>query len=238
MKVALASVRFINNDVDYNISQLEKYMALASEKKASVICFGETFLQGFDSLKWNFKEDKQVAVSTDSITFKRVSDLTSKYRIDLMFGYIELDQNKLYSSYALVSEGVLIFNYKRISKGWKEFSKTDHHYLEGNEVNILNYQSKKCAIALCGDLWDYIDKFQLNQEILFWPVYVNFSVKEWNSKYLSEYCEQAKLVCKKVLLINSISENPNSFGGSFYIHNGVIKRRTDFGTEELLILDL
>ncbi len=69
MKIALASARFVNRDIEYNVSQIEHYMIDAQTNGAELVCFGETFLQGFDSLFWHFEEDLGVAISTDSNLF-------------------------------------------------------------------------------------------------------------------------------------------------------------------------
>ena len=45
LKIGLASYRFVNNDMRFNISQIEKGMK-AAQGKADLLCFGEAFLQG------------------------------------------------------------------------------------------------------------------------------------------------------------------------------------------------
>ena len=58
MKIALASAKFINNDIAYNLHQMERYARRAKDSGADLICFGETFLQGFDSLCWNYERQR------------------------------------------------------------------------------------------------------------------------------------------------------------------------------------
>ena len=74
--------------------------------------------------------------------------------IDLLFGYVEREGDSLYSSCALMQKGQLLYNYRRVSQGWKHYWRTDHHYREGDTVEVFSYRGKRCAIALCGDLWD------------------------------------------------------------------------------------
>ena len=65
MKIALASQPTLDDSIALNVNRIEK--ALASlRKKVDLVAFGESYLQGFNSLKWNFERDRTVAVSVDS----------------------------------------------------------------------------------------------------------------------------------------------------------------------------
>ncbi len=99
--------------------------------KAELLCFGETFLQGFDALNWDYPHDREIGVSQDSRTIRTLCSLTVQYGIDPLLGYVEKEAEKFYSSCMMIEEGKVLFNYRRISKGWKEFSRTDRHYCEG-----------------------------------------------------------------------------------------------------------
>ncbi|EPV4646920.1 TPA: hypothetical protein ACSQIM_001141 [Clostridium perfringens] len=61
MKIGLASKEFINKDIEKNTHTIIKFMIEAKENNAHMICFGEAFLQGFDSLSWNYEKDKEIA---------------------------------------------------------------------------------------------------------------------------------------------------------------------------------
>ena len=51
MILGLVSYKFINNDTEFNISQIEK--AIKQSRDIDILCFGEAFLQGFDVFNWN-----------------------------------------------------------------------------------------------------------------------------------------------------------------------------------------
>ena len=61
MRIGLAAYKFINNDIEFNINQIEK--ALQSANNIDMLCFGEAFLQGFDAFNWNYDNDKNIAIS-------------------------------------------------------------------------------------------------------------------------------------------------------------------------------
>ena len=234
MKIGLASYKFINNDIEFNIIQIEK--ALQSAENIDILCLGEAFLQGFDAFNWNYDNDKNIAISKDSNIMKKLEQMSKDYNIDLAFGYLEIDNEDLYSSYAIIIDGKLTYNYRRITIGWKEYWLTDHHYKEGNEVLTFNYKDHNITIALCGDMWDCPEKFKSN-DLLIWPVYVNFTIEEWKDEEI-EYAKQALLACSNTLMINSLSENPNCYGGCFHFKDGEIKNKLDYNIETILTIEI
>ncbi len=237
MKIALASAKIIDRDINHNISQMKRYMVEAKAKDADLVCFGEAFLHGFNALTWQYDEDKRIALNTSSKEFMQIKALTKEIGIDVLFGYNELECDTIYSSCALVTDGRIIYNYRRISKGWKECSKTDEHYKEGEAVEVFDYKGKKCVIGLCGDLWDYPERFALGEDLLFWPVYVSWTKEEWENSGKTEYAEQAKLCCESVLYINSIC-NGDAFGGAAQFFNGKIQKELPVFNEGLLYIKI
>ena len=237
MRIALAAARTVNRDIRHNLSQMERYMVDAQKGGAGLICFGETFLQGFDALSWRFEEDRAMAVSTASGAFAEICRMSVKYEIDVLFGYVELDGESIYSSCALISDGKLRHNYRRISKGWKEYWKTDEHYREGDSVEVFPYKGKTCVIGLCGDLWDHPERFALGEELLFWPVYCSWTVKDWENSARAEYAEQANKCCPNTLYINSICEG-DAFGGAAFFEKGTLRQELPMNREGLLFVEV
>lgn len=237
MKIALACAKIADRDIEHNLAQMEKFMISASGEGACLVCFGEAFIQGFNAFMWNYEIDIRISLPTDSDVFTRICEMSEKYGIDVLFGYNELEGNHIYSSCALISEGVLHYNYRRISHGWKEYWKTDEHYREGDCVEIIDYRGKKIVIGLCGDLWDYPERFALGEDLLIWPVYVEWTEDEWNNGGKQEYAGQSNLCCENVLYINSIAYG-GAFGGAIYFKNGAVKSELPIGHEGILVVDM
>ena len=233
MRIGLASYKVENKNTEFNISQIERAMIKATGK-ADLLCFGEAVLQGFDSLCWNYEDDKEMAITTDSETMNRLKKLTEHYGIGIAFGYIEKDGETLYSSYAVIDAGNIVHNYRRISRGWKEFTRTDDHYREGDDTADFSFRGKKMMVGLCGDLWDYPERFKTDN-LLIWPVYVNFELEEWKQR-IPKYAEQAAGIADEVLMINPIDNCPISHGGAFHFHKGKLIERIPFDTEDTLIV--
>ena len=97
MKIGLASYRCENRDMQFNIRQIERAMK-ETRGKADLLCFGEAFLQGFDSLCWDYEKDRHMAVEQSSETILYLRKLTERYGQALLTGYIEKEQDRLYSS--------------------------------------------------------------------------------------------------------------------------------------------
>ena len=235
MRIGLVSYRCKNRDVPFNLGQIERAMKEA-EGKAELLCFGEAFLQGFDALCWEFDRDKEIALELSSEPMDRLRSWTVQYGVSLAVGYIEKDGEKLYSSCVVLSQGKTVHNYRRISKGWKEFSRTDGHYREGTEVTPFTLNGKEMTVALCGHLWEFPERFRTDH-LLLWSVYVNYSVEEWNNGVLEEYAAQAALAAKDVLMVNPIDEEPVNHGGAFRFQNGRTEERLPFDREGILIVD-
>ncbi len=236
MRIGLVSYRSENRNIAFNMSQIELAMK-RSEGKLEMLCFGEAFLQGFDALCWNYDADRETALELSSETIALLKNWTVQYSISLATGYIERDQEKLYSSCVVIGDGRIIHNYRRISKGWKEYSKTDGHYCEGDQTGTFRLHGKEMMIALCGDLWDFPGRFR-TEHLLLWPVYVNYTTEEWNSGVLDEYAAQSLLAAGDVLMINPLDNEPENHGGSFHFHHGKTAARIPFDQEGILIVDI
>ncbi len=83
MKIALASVRIVDRDINNNLSQMERYMKEAKANGVDLVCFGEAFLQGFNALSWNYDEDRKIALPTFSREFMQIKVLTENIGIDV-----------------------------------------------------------------------------------------------------------------------------------------------------------
>ena len=236
MRIGLVSYRCENRNVAFNLKQIETAMQRA-QGSADFLCFGEAFLQGFDALIWEYEKDWTMALEVSSEEIALVRKWTLQYGLSVGLGYIEKDKDRLYSSYVILSEGRVIHNYRRISKGWKEYTKTDEHYCEGNSTGTFRVHGKEMMIALCGDLWDYPDRFR-TEHLLLWPVYVDYTMEDWNSGVLDEYAAQAELAASDVLMINPMDSKPVNHGGSFHFRNGRVIAGIPFDREGILIVGI
>ena len=125
MKIGLASYECRMNDISFNLGQIER--ALEKSEGADLVCFGEAFLQGFSAVTSDYAKDIELAAEQDSPPMAKICELSLKYGKAVMIGYIEKDGRDIYSSYALIENGCVIHNYRRISKNWKDYDITNEH---------------------------------------------------------------------------------------------------------------
>ncbi len=242
MKIGLASKEFINKDIEKNTDTIIKSMIEAKENNAHMICLGEAFLQGFDSLSWNYEKDKEMALSLSSLSIKILCDYAKKIGICVSFGYIENYKGLLYCSYMTINEnGEIINNFRRVSPSWKESYADPNYYKEEDTFPTFKYKDLTFSVGLCGDFWyekniDMVSK--IKKDIVLWPLFVDFSIQEFESQYKKEYAEQANKLKSKVLFINSISKESKAFGGSFEFLNEDIINELPIGTEGILYVEI
>ena len=142
-----------NRDVEFNLHAMEKAIREASGK-ADLILFGESVLQGFDCLCWDYEQDRKMAVPLEDEPVLRLREMAADYKIALSFGFIQRSVEILYSSQLTVGPvGQILDLFHRVSPGWKESDKTDGHYREGTGFHSFSYCGKTFACGLCGDLW-------------------------------------------------------------------------------------
>lgn len=236
MRIGLASFVCRNRDVSFNMAQIEKAMGEA-HGKVDLLCFGEAYLQGFDSLCWDYAIDKEMAAELNSEAICQLCKWSKAYGVALLTGYIEKAEECLYSSCVVIEDGNVLYNYRRVTKGWKEYWKTDAHYREGDGAGTFIFHKHEIRLALCGDMWDCPEKFQ-TKHLLIWPVYINFTVEEWNCKEIDAYAKQASSVAKHILMVNPIDYEPRNHGGAFYFRDGKVIDRLPFDQEGILVVDV
>lgn len=232
MKIGLAAYECRMNDTGFNLGQIEK--AIMAAEDAELVCFGEAFLQGFAAVTSDYAVDIKMAVEQNSAPMARIRTLSQEYRKAIMVGYIKKDGQDIYSSYALIENGSVIHNYRRISKNWKNYEITNENYREGTDTAPFLFHDVEMNIALCGDLWIFPECFRFNG-LLLWPVYVNFDLNENES---GEYAKQAAKACEKTPLINPLSNDPLSRGGGFFFENGKVKKSLGLAKEGVLIVEV
>lgn len=243
MNILLAALSFKNGNLIYNknqiVSTIKEY-----NNKVDLILFGESFLQGFDALTWNFEIDKNIALSKDSKLIKEIKKLCKKFNVSVSFGYFELFDSKIFSSQIVINkQGKIIFNYRRVSSGWR-IKETDDHYQEGTSFSSFELDNKTFTVGLCGDLWneDNVNIVSnLSSDYLLWPVYTDFNYDKWNNVEKNEYAMQAKKFNKLTLYVNSYcldGDDEIAKGGAAVFEDGKIINEIPSGKEDVLIIKI
>ena len=244
MKCVLASMGFINEELEYNKKVLIDTM-IASSSKADIVIFGEAFLQGFYGATFDVEHDAQIAISQDDPIIDELCSAARQYAVAVSFGFIEREGDCFYSSQMTIdADGTVIDIYRRVSPGWK-LPIANSQYCEGKGFHVFSFQGKNVLIGLCGDLWydENISEIRLlKPDVVFWPVYTDFNFNEWNNTIKYEYASQAKQVCETVLYVNSLCKDKTgdefAKGGAILFQNGCIQAEIPSGKEDLLLVEI
>lgn len=245
MKIALASAPVKNRNMEFNLQAMVDAMEDCSGK-ADLILFGESVLQGFDSLCWDYETDRFMAVAVTDAPIQQIREAAKKSKLAVSFGFIERGEDVLYSSQIFIgADGEIVNLFHRVSIGWKEYGRTDAHYCEGTNFQAFSYGGKTFAVGLCGDLWTDgrpEEMKALNADIVLWPVWCDYSAAQWNDSIKYEYAEQAALCGNRVLLVNPFCADSEvtdaAAGGAAHFENGNIVKEAPSGKSGILIVEI
>lgn len=147
MKCALASMGFINEDIEYNKNVIIQSM-IKYAKDVDIIVFGEAFLQGFYGATFEVEHDSKLAISQDDPIIKETCTVAKEYGVAVSFGFIEKAEDLFYSSQITIdSNGKVIDVYRRVSPGWKEET-ANEQYCEGKEFRAFEYKGQRIVVGL------------------------------------------------------------------------------------------
>lgn len=245
MKIALASAPVRNRDLAYNMEMMIHAME-AFSAKADVMVFGESVLQGFDALCWNYEMDRQMAVSISDGVIAQMCNAAKRCDIAVSFGFIERAQETLYSSQIFIgADGEIVDLFHRVSKGWKPEWVSDDHYREGRCFQKFCYRRKTFATGLCGDLWTDArpkEMRSLSPDVVLWPVWCDYAPEEWDREVKYEYARQASLCGRCVLLVNPYCEDRDGAdrapGGGAFFQDGEIIDEAPAGEHRVLLVEI
>jgi N-carbamoylputrescine amidase len=243
MNIGLTSAKLINNDIDFNLNNCIRFIQEAKEYNADLIIFGEAYLQGFESLVWKPEIDLAIGIKRQSERMNVLRNCCKQKNIALGIGYIEREDNKLYSSYLVIDKnGNDIANYRRMSTGWRIENADIKTYKEGTEFCTFEFMGYKMTVGLCGDFWtnEIIKKIlKDNIDIVLWPVFVSWDNKKMGTAEFNEYIEQSKKINKNVFYVNSICEGKKylAYGGAFAVINNEVKAFLDQEKEDILVIN-
>ena len=245
MKIALASAPVQTRNVEFDLGAMADAMRRASSR-ADVILFGESVLQGFDCLCWEYETDRHVAVEISDPAILRMREEARQCRLAVSFGFIERMEDALYSSQIFIgAEGEILEVFRRVSVGWKEYRRTDEHYREGEHFEKINYRGKSFATALCGDLWTDgrpEEMKALDSDVVLWPVWCDYRADEWNGEIKFEYARQAARCGDCVLLVNPYCADANvhdaASGGAACFRGGRIVSERPAGSSGMLTVEV
>ncbi len=191
MKIGLACVELKNNDLNFNLNNLTKTLAVASKHQVDVVLFGAQYLQGPLSFM-----DNQNALTIDSQLLFQIKLACTYYGCCVGIGFNQLIDNEIKESYLIINhQGSVIYDHLEDSG----FSLKNKHF----EVYLDSDTPKE------------------TESILIWPLYTTSTPKQWFNSELSNLRERANQMSDEIIGVNSFNHHPQSlaYGGAFHIKN-------------------
>ena len=243
MRIVLIPELFMDMDIDFNVSQMTKWLNFYAHQDVDMLVFGEAFLQGFGAINADYEHDLALAIAQDDKVIIKLKEACQKVGLALAFGYIEKDGGRLYSACMVIgADGDIVHHFRRVSPGWKLGSAfEDARYQEGNDYRPFEYRGKTIDVAICGDLWyeNLIENYEkVTADFTLWPLYTNYDIETWEGGEKQEYALRVASLNRPVLMVNCIDEGEDKcLGGAFVFENGEVKQELPMGEKGVLVFE-
>ena len=149
LRVALSQMNAVVGDFQYNVERIENYIMEATKFKADLVVFPELVLTGYPPedllLKNDFIEANNKALKHISLRVKKMV---------VVIGYVEKVKMNLYNSAAIIYEGRVIGNYRKmILPNYGVFDEK-RYFTEGHEPICFSVNGITIGLTICEDIWD------------------------------------------------------------------------------------
>ena len=149
LRVALSQMNAVVGDFKYNVERIENYIMEATKFKADLVVFPELVLTGYPPedllLKNDFIEANNKALKHISLRVKKMV---------VVIGYVEKVKMNLYNSAAIIYEGRVIGNYRKmILPNYGVFDEK-RYFKEGHESVCFSVNGIAVGLTICEDIWD------------------------------------------------------------------------------------
>ncbi|WP_300408509.1 hypothetical protein [Lagierella sp.] len=200
---------------------------IENTEDVDLILYEEGFLQGYDSMSFDYKEDVKSTLFENSKEIVTIKKALSNKNFALGFGYYENYKGGIYSSYMLMGTGGEEgFNYRSLSPKWKA-ERACADYREGEKLYSYGVKDKEIGIVLGEDFLDeeilpQIVDMDAKVDLFYWSHSKEFADSQ---KAESEYLKVSEILDKPVLLFTRIMEDGTSLKGriQLMLHGKVIK---------------
>ncbi|MDX1284007.1 MAG: nitrilase family protein [Draconibacterium sp.] len=147
MKVAVAQFQPKNGDKEYNLNVIEKLTKKAKNRGADLISFHEMSVTAYTFTK-DLTLDKMMELAEfvpDGESTYRLIQISKKYKMPILAGLVEREEEKIYNTYICVFEGKLVAKFRKIHPF------INPHLSSGNKYVVFDLLGWKCGILICYD---------------------------------------------------------------------------------------
>lgn len=222
IRIQLSAATCVYGDIDANLATIEREIGFAQNSNADIVLFGEAFLQGLESITFNYVHDADVTLGMGSVPIAYLRKTARHYGIGIGVGFYENDHGAFYSSYLVIGKnGEIVHRYRRVSEGWK-LPGANADYREGRHFLPFEFEGVKMGVIICGDLWEdhllkAIADLDAQVECMLWSVHTDYSVEKWEGGERREYIERSSILGSHVMLVNNFVQSEELAKGGAYV---------------------
>ncbi|BBE31134.1 hypothetical protein OSSY52_12750 [Tepiditoga spiralis] len=210
--VSMVQMESIYGNIDKNIKKHEYFIKKAQLNNSDIICFPELSLTGYNS-----NHDLNLAQTIKGNIIKKMKNLSKKYSMNLLFGFIEKEKKFYYITHVFIDKRQNDFYYRKIQLGENE----KKYYTSGDTLKVFEYKTSnneiiKFGIGICYDMHfpEHTYIYAKNgADLIFSPHASFFNAKRrieiWN-KYLSTRAYDNRVF---ILACNNLFDNHHKGGG-------------------------
>jgi predicted amidohydrolase len=147
VNIAVAQFEPKDGIKDYNLSVIEELAEKAKSQGADVISFHEMSITAYTFTKdLQLSEISELAESVpNGDSTRELMRISSKYKIPILAGLIEIENNKMYNTYICVENNKLVAKFRKLHPF------INKHISAGNEYVVFDLLGWKCGILICYD---------------------------------------------------------------------------------------
>jgi 5-aminopentanamidase len=143
IKIAACQLPDVRGNIEQSLKIITEYAVKAEAGGAKLVCFPECYLQGYILDK---ERTHRLALELSSPEFEAVLQQLATIRSVLVFGMIEIKEQKLYNTAVVVERGKLLGCYRktRLLSGESMFE-------AGNDYPVFDSDGLRFGINICYD---------------------------------------------------------------------------------------
>ena len=156
MKIAACQLPEIRSDVPAAVAVVREYARRATARGASIVCFPECFLQGYET---HPAQAAAVALDLQSTDFARILRAVDEIKTVIVVGLIEREGEVLYNTAVAIAHGEVVGRYRKAHLLRAEESV----FSAGEHPVVFDVDGNKVGMNICYDL-NFADAARLNAE--------------------------------------------------------------------------
>jgi len=239
INIALAQINVVVGAVENNVDRIIEFAERARDDlNADLLVCSELVITGYPP------EDLLLRPGFNTRVEQQLQRLCDSVKgIDLIIGYPKKTNEGLYNIGALIVDGVITHEYKKIKLPNYSVFDEKRYFLAGFEPCVIDYQGLKLGLTVCEDIWHdgpIESAVELGAQVI-----ININGSPYHANKISQrrkmVCERAKSTQTPVVYVNQIGgQDELVFDGASFVtdHQGNVVHQMASFAEGLSIANI